>query len=243
MFDDPNSTQATFRSTSRSALSKIDLNILQPPAMKQTRSIWIKFTGPRADNRSRSASPRGSVRDEWGDAAYEEVDKQPLPRTVQICAMAVRTRTGRERYNVIFKLDESVQPFQRREEPIVLKEVNLGRRFKEKEIIDTMSEIFCDVYRISPPSQQTNYGWVVTGGDPWDMEQFKRASVSLASLTRSNCTGFQECQFVWRPRWSRATLTTRAAPLVMLRMQGRVANLNPVAHCRHQTVVQLATRS
>lgn len=133
-------------------LSRFDLEIEHLPSHALTRTVFIKLTGPRADDRARSASPQTKAAEEGGGQILETGDLRVVPRSVTVWAMPWRSKkmynnTRIEWWARVFVgdgPDESTVERARRDtghEPVYLDTIQLDRRVAERHVSLPLSYI------------------------------------------------------------------------------------------------------
>lgn len=128
-------------------LSRFDIKIEQLPSHGLTRTVYIKLTGPRSDDRSRSASPcTGHSRSAGGEGeeSIENGDLRAIPRQVTLWAIPRQPwRSPFKRTEWWAKVFVEDGPDQQaidkaREEtgevPVYLDTIQMGRRVDERNV-------------------------------------------------------------------------------------------------------------
>ena len=145
---DPKRNICSFRSAGRVAGTDFEISIKHYPAQESTRTVWIQMTGPRLDDRSRSASPqRRPAGQEDTPRTDQRGDRLPygerrLPEKVIVHAVPRFQRmTGRLIWNArVLPYDVPPENLRRRtmaetgKEPIPLTEIDMTRRVPEKDV-------------------------------------------------------------------------------------------------------------
>lgn len=134
LFNDDKRHEASFRSDATSRAVDIRLGMFQRPAEAEFLGIWVMLTGPRYDDRSRSASPTLSTR----RAPWENVDKRTVPATLEVWALPRHGRHLRTAWMIkLWNPAEGKLHHDSRGapgEPTLLETIDLGRRTLEKEV-------------------------------------------------------------------------------------------------------------
>jgi hypothetical protein len=134
-----------FRSTySRSGSTNIGISVSHYP-LPPLSYVWVKVSGKRFDSRSRSASP---IRDDGGWGTTDEIeDTRTLPESIAIFALPKfinKTQSWVYRSEIIQPHDQMFWANNKTQgegkEPIFLTEIQLGRRFAEKEVSNDIGD-------------------------------------------------------------------------------------------------------
>lgn len=128
--------EGSFKSAATSSAVPIRLHIYQRPAEDEFIGVWIKVTGARHDDRSRSASPTSPHRQQ--PAEHFESDLRPVPPALDVWAVPVHARYDRTVWKIKlwdqrdgeFHDDEMEAPAQ----PTKLDTIPLGRRDLERDV-------------------------------------------------------------------------------------------------------------
>ncbi|WRT67642.1 uncharacterized protein IL334_004614 [Kwoniella shivajii] len=174
---DPNSRQCTFQATPRAAPTFLELDIKPSSALNLSRTVLIRMTGPRVDDQSGSASPAIDPRYqpqtltsvESGDRLFPN-HTATLPASLLLDAVPrfargglklvwsakIRSPNSRQHDAYVRKVKAETG-----QEPKFIGEIDLSRRFPEKDIIPRLCDYFVEVCEIYPPTLK-GQGWRVT---------------------------------------------------------------------------------
>lgn len=134
LYNDKKRHEACFRSDATSRAIDIRLGMFQRPAEAEFIGFWVMVTGPRFDDRSRSASPTLPNR----RGVLENVDKRTVPASLEVWAVPVPGRHGHTAWKIELwdPLDGKLEhdPRGAQGEPTLLETIDLGRRTLEKEV-------------------------------------------------------------------------------------------------------------
>ncbi|KAK8858458.1 hypothetical protein IAR55_002685 [Kwoniella newhampshirensis] len=193
VFDDPTSVEACladpdrhtcrFRSAPRVAATEMELVIKRSEAAHLTRTVYIRVTGARADERARSASPtrhdRGTSAQATNFNQHDDHATSPrsiLPATVCVDAVPHAPKHNFTRPMWSARLRPTGVSIERLwshlmeatgESAQQIAEVDLRRRIPEREFIPRLCGYFAEVCNIFPPTTK-GQGWLVAVGGPQD---------------------------------------------------------------------------
>lgn len=138
LMNDDRRHEGSFQSAATSSAVPIRLTIYQRPAEEEFLGIWIKVTGERHDDRSRSASPTSAHRQQ--SIGQSETDLRPAPPALDVWALPSPSHRGRMAWRILlwdvrngeFPLDEQGVP--EGPAPRKLDTISLGRRDLERDV-------------------------------------------------------------------------------------------------------------
>ena len=145
---DPNRYLCGFRSAGRVAGTDFEIGIKHYSAQESTRTVWLQMTGPRVDDRSRSASPpkRPPGHEETthttprGDRLPFQLRKLPEKVIIHAVPRLQRMNGGLTWNARVLPYDVPAESLRRRtvaetgKEPVPLAEIEMTRRVPEKDV-------------------------------------------------------------------------------------------------------------
>lgn len=145
--DDPEKHICSFRSAGRLAATVFKLNIEQLPWQYSTRTLYIRLTGNRYDDRSRSASPSRLQRTDDGETAGKLSDRryslQRMPPKLVVYAAPAASRWNGEAgfwWAHVVPSGSSMENVRHQvaartgRDPVVLDEIQMLRSVAEKDV-------------------------------------------------------------------------------------------------------------
>lgn len=148
-FADPERNQCLFRSSARVAATRFRIDIKQLPPHSATRTVFVRVSGLRFNERSRSASPTGDrppTKEINDNATTERNGRVPrklrrLPPKLLIYAAPATSRFGSFHWSVRIlrpgdKWEDIRDRFKRstQREAVILDEIDLARRVPESSV-------------------------------------------------------------------------------------------------------------